>query len=153
MTYRFLVITLGLAVGLGIVSCKDDLKEITKITQGKYNLKQIGVAIIAGDYFGHGENKKFPSGPESSGVFDAVDTAFWKVKFYEKANPVICSASHEGESQLVWNPKIAGSDFSASNSSSVPLLWEVSPHTINGKIMVLMGDGHIEEWTLDKLPK
>ncbi|MEN9359245.1 MAG: hypothetical protein RL095_780 [Verrucomicrobiota bacterium] len=116
------------------------VREKANVTKCKNELKMMGLSMQS--YFSDGVATHMPSGEEASGVVDGVDAAYWGFD----QQMIQCPAAHrDGASTYVWNTKAAGAEWSALNSPDVPLIWDASPHKVNGKINVLFGDGHVEE--------
>ena len=64
------------------------------------------------------------------------------------ANMLSCRAErHDHSTHYVWNPKLSGGKWADWNNPISPLIWDASPHKFNGKVNVLLGDGHVEELT------
>jgi prepilin-type processing-associated H-X9-DG protein len=68
------------------------------------------------------------------------------------AHMLSCPAErHDLSMCYVWNPKLSGGKWADWNKPNSPLIWDASPHRVNGKINVLFGDGHVEEMTPERL--
>ncbi|MEN9360389.1 MAG: hypothetical protein RL095_1924 [Verrucomicrobiota bacterium] len=115
------------------------------VTKCKNHLKQMGLVIHS--YYADGSTLRLPIltdlkiSPESGGLgFDA--------------NMLSCPARRRGASlHYLWNPQANGALWSDWNHPHSPLIWDAAPHQINGKLSVLMGDGHVEEMEPEQLKK
>ena len=119
-------------------------REKAQITKCKNCLKQMGLSLNS--YFSDGTSnampilKSFEVSPSNDGGFGF------------DANMLSCHAMHHGPSQnYVWNPKLSGSTWAIWNNPHSPWIWDATPHKVNGKINVLMGDGHVEDMTPERL--
>ncbi|MEN9359243.1 MAG: hypothetical protein RL095_778 [Verrucomicrobiota bacterium] len=123
------------------------VREKANVTKCKNNLKQMGICIQV--RFSDGLTTHMPTGEEAAGLVDRVDAEYWGFdQFMTK-----CPAAHQdGSSTYVWNPNVAGAEWSTLNSPSVPLIWDATPHKVSNKVNVLFGDGHVEERPRDSLP-
>lgn len=68
------------------------------------------------------------------------------------SNSLRCKAEHaDGQHHYVWNPKLNGGKWSDWNNGHSPLMWDASPHTVNGQVNAVFSDGHVESWDLKSL--
>jgi len=114
------------------------------ITKCKSNLKQAGLVIQS--YYSDGTStalpilKSFEVSPSNDGGFGF------------DANMLRCPADHhDHSSHYVWNPKISGSNWAQWNNPNSALIWDASPHQVNGKINAVFGDGHVEEISVERM--
>ena len=119
-------------------------RERGNITKCKNNLKQIGQSICS--YYSDSTSIAWPilkrhevSAANDGGLgFDA--------------NILSCYATRlDNSSHYVWNPKLSGGKWAEWNNPNSPLIWDASPHKKTGKVNVLLGDGHVEEMTPERL--
>ena len=117
------------------------------ITKCKNNLKQLGLSIQS--YYSDYSDNALISMPTLKS-FEATAANDGGMGF--DANMTSCSAERfDGSRYYVWNPKLSGGKWADWNKPNSPLIWDASPHQINGKINVLFGDGHVEEMTPERL--
>ncbi len=120
------------------------VREKANVTKCKGSLKQIG--LVMQSYFSDGTSTAMPS-LKSFEVSASNDGGFGF-----DANMLSCPAMHDGPClDYVWNPKLSGSKYADWNNSNSALIWDASPHRVNGKINAVFGDGHVEELTPERL--
>ncbi|MEN9360390.1 MAG: hypothetical protein RL095_1925 [Verrucomicrobiota bacterium] len=114
------------------------------IAKCKNRLKQIGLTIQS--YYSDGATLNLPVFSDPRVFAECGGLGL-------DANLLTCPAARLGPTpHYHWNPKASGSPWAdwANNPYSL-LIWDASPHKSNGKIIVLFGDGHVEELTPSEL--
>lgn len=130
---------------LVVIITTPDGREKANVTKCKNNLKQIGLCLHA--YFEGNENGRFPQTLASVKVDQRA-----VLYFGLDANMLTCPAAHEKyPDEYRWNPALAGGRWRDWNHAESPLIWDATPHKVNGKVNVLFGDGHVEEMAREKL--
>ncbi|MEN9360391.1 MAG: hypothetical protein RL095_1926 [Verrucomicrobiota bacterium] len=67
-------------------------------------------------------------------------------------NSLSCRATHrDGKCHYVWNPKLSGGTWAEWNNPNSPLIWDASPHRVDGLVNAVFGDGHVERRDLKSL--
>ncbi|MEN9360393.1 MAG: hypothetical protein RL095_1928 [Verrucomicrobiota bacterium] len=141
------VIVLGILGGFAVLAlqptnCTE--YEKPKITNCKNKLKQLGLSLIS--YYSDGTSTALPV-LKSFEVSVANNSGFGF-----DANMLSCPAMHHGPClDYVWNPKLSGGKWADWNNPNSPLIWDATPHKLNGKLNVLMGDGFVKELTPEQL--
>ncbi|MEN9360392.1 MAG: hypothetical protein RL095_1927 [Verrucomicrobiota bacterium] len=113
-------------------------------TKCKGNLKIVGLCLQS--YYSDGVSSALPSLKRLE-VSTGNDGGFGL-----DANMLSCPAARQdGLMHYLWNPKLSGSTWAIWNNPDSPLIWDAAPHKVNGRLNVLMGDGHVEELTSEQL--
>ncbi len=120
------------------------VREKANVTKCKSNLKIMGLCI-------------------QSYYSDGTSTAMPILKRYEvdihndggfgfDVNMLSCPAArHDESTHYVWNPKVSGSTWAIWNNPNSALIWDASPHRVNGKINAVFGDGHVGEISVERM--
>jgi prepilin-type processing-associated H-X9-DG protein len=120
------------------------VREKSNVTKCKGSLKQIG--LVMQSYFSDGTSTAMPI-LKSFEVSASNDGGFG----FDANMLQCCAARHDESTHYVWNPKVSGSTWSIWNNPNSALIWDASPHRVNGKINAVFGDGHVEEISVEMM--
>ncbi|MEN9360394.1 MAG: hypothetical protein RL095_1929 [Verrucomicrobiota bacterium] len=120
------------------------VREKANVTKCKGSLKQAGLVIQS--YYSDGTSTALPN-LNSLEVSAANDGGFG----FDANMLNCCAARHDHSTHFVWNPKLSGGKWEDWNNPNSALIWDASPHRVNGRLNAVFGDGHVEEISVESM--